>query len=196
MALAQNTPAQITGIDLFPEFIELFNENATQLSLQHRVKGIAGSMEALPFQDNSLDLIWSEGAIYNIGFVRGLQYWRQFLKKGGYIAVSEASWLTNDRPDKINDFWNEAYPEIDTIPNKVAQMQDSGFVPEASFVIPENCWTEHFYKPQVRRQEEFLKKHTGNRSAEELVVNEKQEAAFYNKYKSYYGYVFYIGKKI
>lgn len=196
MTLAQNTPGQITGIDLFPEFIKLFNENARNLHLQHKVKGIIGSMEELSFRDESLDLIWSEGAIYNIGFVKGLQYWRRFLKSGGYIAVSEASWLTDERPDEINDFWNDAYPEIDTIPNKVAQVQEAGYVPIASFIIPENCWTENFYEPQVDRQEEFLKKHIGNRTAEEFVANEKREATLYNKYKSYYGYVFFIGKKV
>lgn len=196
VTLAKNSPGQITGIDLFPEFIERFNKNASRHQLEERVKGVTGSMDKLPFRDESLDLIWSEGAIYNIGFVEGLKYWRRFLKPGGYIAVSEASWFTKDRPDEINDFWNEAYPEIDTIPNKVSQMQEAGFVPIASFIIPENCWTENFYKPQVRRQEEFLKKHTGNRTAEDLVANEKREAALYNKYKSYYGYVFYIGKKV
>jgi len=196
MTLAKNSPGQITGIDLFPEFIERFNKNASRQQLEDKVKGVTGSMDKLPFRDESLDLIWSEGAIYNIGFVKGLKYWRRFLKPGGYIAVSEASWFTKDRPDEINDFWNEAYPEIDTIPNKVAQMQDAGFVPAASFIIPENCWTENFYKPQKQVQEDFLRKHAGNKTAEELVANEKREAALYAKYKSYYGYVFYLGKKV
>jgi hypothetical protein len=51
----------------------------------------------------------------------------------------------------------DAYPEIDTIPNKVAQMQKAGYIPVASFILPENCWTEHFYAPQVAAQEAFLK---------------------------------------
>ena len=32
--------------------------------------------------------------------------------------------------------------------------------------------------------------------AEELVENQRHEAELYNKYKEFYGYVFYIGKKI
>lgn len=89
MVLAQNAPGRITGIDLFPKFIELFKSNAGKLNLQERVKGVVGSMDNLPFQDEELDLIWSEGAIYNIGFERGPHEWRRLLKKGGYIAVSE-----------------------------------------------------------------------------------------------------------
>lgn len=90
----------------------------------------------------------------------------------------------------------EAYPEIDVIPNKVAQLQKAGYVPVATFVLPENCWTENFYTPQVKAQETFLRNYTGNKTAEELVANQQFEAQLYYKYKEFYGYVFYIGKKI
>ena len=59
-----------------------------------------------------LDLIWCEGAIYNIGFERGLNEWRRFIKPGGYLVVSEASWFTWERPTEIQKFWQVAYPEI------------------------------------------------------------------------------------
>ncbi|HOX74802.1 MAG TPA: SAM-dependent methyltransferase, partial [Bacteroidales bacterium] len=41
-----------------------------------------------------------------------------------------------------------------------------------------------------------LKKYTGNKTAEEFVSYQRYEAELYYKYKAYYGYVFYIGKKI
>ncbi|NCB08439.1 MAG: class I SAM-dependent methyltransferase [Bacteroidia bacterium] len=196
MTLAQNTPGQITGIDLFPAFIDLFNTNARKRGLHERVKGKVGSMENLPFDEEEFDLIWSEGAIYNIGFERGLNEWKRFLKTGGYIAVSEASWFTAERPAEIESFWTEAYPEIDTIPNKVAQMQRAGYIPVATFILPENCWTEHFYCQQAAAQEAFLKKHAGNKTAADLVANERREAELYRRYKAFYGYVFYIGMKV
>lgn len=196
MVLAQNSKGSITGVDLFQNFVDIFNSNATKLGLQKRVKAIVGSMDNLPFRDEGFDLIWSEGAIYNIGFERGLTEWNRFLKKGGYIAVSEASWLTEVRPEEVEKFWVDSYPEIDTIPTKVAIMQKAGYVPVATFILPENCWTEHFYSPQVAAQELFLKKYAGNKTAENLVANERHEAQLYAKYKEFYGYVFYIGKKI
>ncbi|MCK9411134.1 MAG: methyltransferase domain-containing protein [Prolixibacteraceae bacterium] len=196
MVLAQHAPGVITGIDLFPRFIELFKANAAKLNLQERIKGIVCSMENLPFQMGELDLIWSEGAIYNIGFERGLNEWRKFLKTGGYVAVSEASWFTEERPAEIDAFWQDAYPEIDTIPNKVAQMQKAGYIPVATFILPEHCWTEHFYALQVTAREAFLKKHAGNKAVEAFIACERHEALLYYKYKAYYGYVFYIGKKI
>jgi SAM-dependent methyltransferase len=196
MVIAQHIPGNITGIDLFPTFVDLFNANAAKHNLQNRVKGVVGSMDNLPFQEEELNMIWSEGAIYNIGFERGLNEWRKFLKTGGYVAVSEASWFTDTRPEEIDQFWKEAYPEMDTIPNKVTVLQKAGYIPVATFILPENCWTDHFYVPQVEAQEIFLKKHAGNATAEGLVDNERREAQLYDKYKSFYGYVFYIGKKI
>ncbi len=196
MVLAENTKGQITGIDLFPVFIDLFNENSRQRSFQHRVKGITGSMDNLPFQAEELDLMWSEGAIYNIGFERGLKEWREFLKPGGYIAVSEVSWFTDERPAEIEVFWQDAYPEIDTIPRKVAQMQGAGYIPVAVFILPENCWTEHFYAPQEKAEQLFLKKHAGSKTAEAFIANQRHETMLYYRYKDFYGYVFYIGRKI
>jgi ubiquinone/menaquinone biosynthesis C-methylase UbiE len=196
MTLAQHAPGKIIGIDLFPAFIDLFNANAAKLHLQDRVKGVIGSMDNLLFQKEGLDLIWSEGAIYNIGFERGLNEWKRFLKTGGYIAVTEVSWFSDERPAEITAFWQDAYTEIDTIPNKVAQMQKAGYIPVATFILPENCWMEHFYAPQITAQEAFLKKYAGNKTAEEFIASERHEAQLYDKYKAYYGYVFYIGKKI
>lgn len=196
MVLAQHTPGHITGIDLFPRFIDLFNSNAQQLGLQHKAKGVVGSMDNLHFGHEELDLIWSEGAIYNIGFERGLNEWRSYLKTGGYIAVSEVTWFTDERPAEIEDFWMNAYPEIDTIPNKVAQVQKAGYLPVATFVLPDKCWIEDFYAPQAAAQDAFLKANAGNIAAEEFIASERYEARLYHKYKEYYGYVFYIGKKI
>ncbi len=197
IALAQNTVAgSITAIDLFPGFIDKLNEQLIELHLKDRVKGVVGSMDNLNYQENEIDIIWCEGAIYNIGFERGLNYWKKFLKNGGYVAVTEASWFTEDRPKEIFDFWNDAYPEIDTIPNKIAQMHKAGYVVVASFILPEVCWTNNFFKPAVSAQELFLEKYKGNKSVEEFIKYERRHATLYDKYKDYYGYVFYIGKKI
>lgn len=196
MTLAKHTKGTITGLDIFPDFIKKFNTNAEKLGLQNRVKGIVGSMDNLPFQKEKFDVIWSEGAIANIGFEKGLNYWKGFLKKDGYIAVTYESWFTDERPAEINKFWVDAVPEIDTIGNNISILQKSGYKLIAAFTLPEKCWTDTYFSPQKVIQRPFLEENAGNKAAEAFVKYMKYEAELYSKYKQYYGYVFYIGKKV
>lgn len=196
MVLAQNTEASITALDLFAGSIDKLNVKAEKLGLQNRVKGIVGSMDNLPFQDEEFDLIWSEGAIANIGFEKGLKHWRKFLKKDGYIAVTYESWFTDERPAEIEKWWVDAVPEIGTIAHNISILQKTGYIPVAAFTLPESCWTDNYFIPQKARQEEFLKKYAENKTAEDMMSFMRREADLYSKYKQYYGYVFYIGKKI
>jgi SAM-dependent methyltransferase len=196
MIVAGSAPGQITGLDLFPKFIDLFNRNAERLDLQDRVKGITGSMDALPFEEESLDLIWSEGAIANIGFEKGLKHWRKFLKKDGYVALTYESWFTDERPAEIEKFWVDAVPEMNTISHNISVMQGAGYHLIAAFTLPENCWMEHYFVPFGRIQGDFLKEHAGDSAVEEFIASQRREVELYRKYKQFYGYVFYIGKKI
>ncbi|HRS07050.1 MAG TPA: class I SAM-dependent methyltransferase [Candidatus Ratteibacteria bacterium] len=196
MILAQNTKGTIIGLDVSRDFIEKFNANAKNLGLQDKVTGIVGSMDNLPFQNEEFDVIWSEGSIASIGFETGLNYWKRFLKKDGYIAVTYESWFTDERPVEIENFWVNAVPEIDTIVHNISIMQKAGYSFIAAFRLPEKCWTDTYFNPQKAIQKAFLKKNAGNKDAENFVKYMKYESELYLKYKQYYGYVFYIGKKI
>ncbi len=196
MVLAQNTEATITALDLYAGSIDKLNVRAGKLGLQNRVKGIVGSMDNLPFQNDEFDLIWSEGAIANTGFEKGLNYWKGFLKKDGYVAVTYESWFTDERPAEIEKWWVDAVPEIGTTGHNISIMQKTGYIPVAAFTLPESCWIDNYFIPQKARHEEFLKKHRGNKTAEDMIAFMRREADLYSKYKQYYGYVFYIGKKI
>jgi len=195
MVLAQYTKGSIFGLDHFPDFINAFNDNVKKLNLQDKVKGIVGSMDNLPFQNDEFDLIWSEGAIANIGFERGLNYWRGFLKNDGYIAVTYESWFTDERPAEIERWWVDAVPEIDTIGHNISIMQKAGYNFVAAFTLPEKCWMDNYFIPRKTAGEALLKKYTGNKTVEAFIKNDEYEVELYSKYKQYYGYVFYIGKK-
>jgi SAM-dependent methyltransferase len=193
MTLAAATRADITGVDIFPGFVERFNEQAWERGVRERVRAVVGSMDAPPFEPASLDLVWCEGAIYNIGFERGLREWRKYLKPGGWVAVTENTWFTGERPAEIEAFWRAAYPEIDTIPNKIAAMQRAGYEFIAAFALPESLWAD-FYAAAPEAQRLFLEKHPADPAAEAVVTGERYEKALWDKYKAHYGYVFYIGR--
>jgi SAM-dependent methyltransferase len=196
MVMAQNIAGNITGVDFFPGFINIFNDNAKKLNLQERVKGIVGSMENLPFRKEEFDLIWSEGAIAGIGFEKGLNYWMDFLKKDGYIALTYESWFTDERPAEIEKWWVDNVPGISTIGNNISIMQKTGYSFVAAFTLPEKCWTNNYFVPREATGKALLEKYAGNKTVEDFIANMRYEAVLYSKYKQYYGYVFYIGKKI
>lgn len=195
LTLAQHTTACITAVDLFPKFLEHLNAEAQRAGLGHRIQTMAADMNSLPFDKESMDLIWSEGAIYNMGFRQGLTAWKKILKEGGYIGVTDASWTTAERPDTIRDFWTDAYPQIDTVWNNLQKLVDCGYEPVATFLLPTECWTDEFYIPQQEAQRLFLEKHGDNPTARMLVENQRKEARLFEEYNQYYGYVFYIGRK-
>jgi len=88
------------------------------------------------------------------------------------------------------------YPAITTISNNVNTMQKCGYIPISIFTLPENCWINNFFIPQNSLYDEFLKKYNGDKTVEEFIEGNRNEEKMYHKYKEYYGYVFYIGKKI
>lgn len=195
LTLARHTTGRITAIDNYPGFIDKLNQEVQAEGLQARVNGLVGTMEEPPFEPESLDLIWCEGAIYNIGFERGIRLWHPLLKEGGYLALTESCWLTEERPKEIHDFWMEGYPEIGTIPVKQEQLKQAGYQLVATFVLPESCWTDNYYQPIAIWKETFRAKHPGNRSVEELLRFLELEIDMYRRYKAYYGYVFFIAQK-
>ena len=151
MILAQELDAQITAVDFLPDFLAVLDANAAQAGLSKRISTRAESMESLPFEDASLDAIWSEGAIYSMGFAAGIKAWKRFLKTGGILAVSELTWLTNERPEELQAHWDREYPEVGTASEKMAVLEKNGFSPIGYFALPVHCWLDNYYGPMRAR---------------------------------------------
>lgn len=194
--LAKETKASVLAIDLFPDFLNKVKQNAELAGVSDKVSTLQADMTQLSLEEESLDLIWSEGAIYNIGFEKGLREWNRFIRKNRYIAVTESTWLTDSRPAEIENFWMDAYPEMDTLDNNVIKMEKAGYRIIKTMVLSNDCWTKEFYEPQVDAQNVFLELHPDDFTANELVKNQRHEADLFGKYNKYYGYVWYIGQKM
>jgi len=83
-------------------------------------------MDNLPFVNEEYDVIWSESAIYNIGFEKGITNWHRYLKVGGLLVVSEITWITDSRPPELQKYWASEYPEIDVASLKIAVLERNG----------------------------------------------------------------------
>jgi len=187
--------ARFTAVDLFPEFLGVLTDNAGAAGCADRIETVAASMDGLAFADDSFDLIWSEGAIYNMGFAAGIDAWRPFLKHRGVLAVSEITWLRPDPPDEILNHWNTEYPEIATAPEKIAILERSGFDLLGYFTLPSSAWIDNYYAPTEQRIPAFLERHVDEPAAKELVEMERQEVDLYVRYREWFSYGFYVVRK-
>jgi len=196
LVLASKLPnASITAVDLFPEFLEILRERARIAGCAEQIGTLGESMESLPFAAESLDLIWSEGAIYNMGFSKGIDAWRPFLRSGGVLAVSEITWLRPDPPEEVREHWNSDYPEIATAPEKMTILETAGYDLLGYLVLPSTSWIDNYYDPTEQRIPGFLERHPGGAEAAQVVEMERQEADLYRRYQDWFSYGFYVARK-
>lgn len=195
--ILSNLPkARVTAVDFLQPFLDELKLRAKQLDLAEKIIPVCASMDALPFEEETYDLIWSEGAIYNIGFDNGINKWRRFLKPNGALVVSEISWLTSSRPKVIEDHWVSQYPEIASTSENTEKLEKAGYSPLASFVISESCWLDNYYRPLSASFTSFLQQFENVSEAKKIVQQESDEISLYEKYRKYYGYVMYIARKV
>lgn len=196
LCLARHLNAEITAVDFLPGFLESLQQQAEAEGLAGKIETLEASMEALPFSENTFDLLWSEGAIYNMGFQRGIENWRRFLKPGGILVASEITWLTHNRPEEIQAYWHQAYPDIDVASAKIGQLEAAGYSPIGYFTLPESCWLENYYAPLKAGFEAFLERNGNTDAAKEIVAAELAEIKLYERFKAFYSYGVYIASKI
>ena len=195
ITLASSLDAHITAVDFLPAFLTTLNERARAAGVAERITTLAASMEALTFAPASLDAIWSEGAIYNLGFETGIRSWRPFLKPDGILAVSELTWLSDRRPAELEDHWREQYPQVATASAKMALLEEHGYTPLGYFPLPETCWLQNYYHPMQARFEAFLAKHEGSAEARAIVEAERLEIGLYERFSAFVSYGYYIAQK-
>jgi len=196
LVLARLLNARITAVDLLQDFLDVLDENAQSMRVADRISTLACSMDNLPFADQELDVIWSEGAIYNIGFEKGVADWRRYLKPGGVLVASEITWITDSRPAELQDHWDSEYPEIDVASGKIRVLEKHGYSPVGYFVLPERCWMDAYYRPLQAGFEDFLNRNGNSEETRAIVVAEQREIDLYETYQEYISYGVYVARKV
>lgn len=196
LTLARILDGHITAVDLFPEFLEELELRSRKEGLDQRISTLKASMDELPFGQEEFDLIWSEGAIYLMGFEKGIASWKQHLKPGGILAVSDITWIMEKRPEALEKFWEKECPGIGPLDARLKVLANQGYEPLGHFILPEECWIDNYYKPLQESQDAFLERQDHSREAKELVEQDEQEYAMYLQYREHYSYGFYVAKKI
>jgi demethylmenaquinone methyltransferase/2-methoxy-6-polyprenyl-1,4-benzoquinol methylase len=84
--------AQVTGLDLAPQMLEIGRQKAKKKKLQQSITFVEGDAENLPFEDNTFDAITVAFGVRNFERpLEGLKEMNRVLKPGGRLVILEFS---------------------------------------------------------------------------------------------------------
>jgi SAM-dependent methyltransferase len=192
--LLRATSGTVLALDLMPEMIARVRARGERAGVSDRLETLQLDMNEMSFPPESFDVVWSEGAIYFLGFEAGLEKVRPFVKPGGYVAMSESVWLKSDRPPEVVEFWKE-YPQIDTVAEKLAVIDRVGYEEVGHFVLPPTAWTEHYYDPMEERIAEKEPEWAGIPVAEAVLTEAKNEISVFRRNPDCFSYAFFVMRK-
>lgn len=190
--LARLTSGALTAVDRVHGFLLDLRERAHARGLSARIHPVVADMRQLPFPAAAFDLIWSEGAIYIMGFDAGLASWRALLRARGYLVVSELSWLTDHPPPDLADFWREHYPAMRQVADNLASARALGWEPIDHFSLPHAHWMLDYLGPLQSRLATFRATHANDPEAQAVADLTEQEIAIMANAAGICGYVFYV----
>lgn len=192
LELARLSGGHITALDKRQSFLDELQKQTAQAGLSDKITTVQGSMFEMDFSDENFDLVWAEGSIYIIGFSDGMKSWKRFIKPGGYLAVTELSWLKDNPPQEPHDFWAEGYPAMSTVDGNLAAIRNCGYTEIGHFTLPEEAWWDNYYGPLGKRLQMLKEKYAGNSETLAALDGISAEIDLYRRYSEWYGYEFYI----
>jgi len=100
------------------------------------------------------DLIWSAGAVYNLGVAAALKAWAGHLAPGGAVAFSDLCWRVAEPPDEARDFWAREGLNLPDAAGLEAQVTGAGWRVLGTRWLGHAGWAA-YYEPLAARLVEF-----------------------------------------
>ena len=194
LELARLSKGKIIALDNHQPFLDKLNHDARRLGLSAYIETLNQDMNQLSFPPESFDLLWSEGALYFMGFENGLKKCRGLLKKNGSMAVTELVWLRPDPPGEIKQAHLSEYPALTGIENNMAMIKKAGYRLIGHFTLPDSSWTKKYYEPMGEKIKELEKKYPPGHEARTVFSGCQREIDLFRKYSRYFGYEFFVMK--
>lgn len=160
-----------------------------QQGFKDRVSTQCASMTELPYSPESFDLIWAEGSAYIMGVENALKQWKTLLQPQGCLVLSDLVWLTESPSQASVEFWQQEYPDMQTVAKRIEQMRLSGFEVFAHFTLSDQAWLD-YYLPLNQRVSELQKTLPNSTALQDLA----REVAFYKKHLGEFGYEMFVLK--
>lgn len=196
LELARISNGKIIALDNHQAFLDKLMKAVKEEGLEENIITKNISMLSMDFDEDTFDIIWSEGALYFMGFQNGLKRCHQLLKNNGYLVVTELVYLTPNPPVPVTQYFENEYPDIKDVKGKIELIQNEGFKLLSNFTLSESAWLDNYYMPIEKELPRLNEKYQGNETALGVFEAFQNEINFYKKYSKFYGYEFFIMQKI
>ena len=194
--LAELTSGPIVAMDIHVPSVERLWATVAARGLARRVWPVVGDMAHPALLPESFDLVWSEGALYNIGIANALRVCRGLLRSGGQLVFSDAVWRKDNPPPEVKASFDLDYPAMGWVPDVLALIANGGFDLLGHFTLPDDAWWDDFYRPMQRRIEELRCKYAADSEALAVCDQLEQEPELHRMYSDYYAYEFFVVRRV
>jgi hypothetical protein len=190
MVLAKELGTLVHAVDSYEPFLNDLTRRAKQARIEHLVQTHCMDMKDIPGVFQHIDLLWSEGAAYNIGFSSALTTWASVINQGGFAVVSELSWLREQVPDMVREFFLSGYPDMQPVHHNIVVAENAGYKVLNTYALPKEAWVEGYYDILEPRAKALVD-HPAP-SVRDFAAETVKEIEIFECSEDSYGYVFYV----
>jgi trans-aconitate methyltransferase len=190
MVLAKELGTLVHAVDSYEPFLNDLTRRAKEARIEHLVQTHCMDMKDIPGVFQHIDLLWSEGAAYNIGFSSALTTWASVINQGGFAVVSELSWLREQVPDMVREFFLSGYPDMQPVHHNIVVAENAGYKVLNTYALPKEAWVEGYYDILEPRAKALVD-HPAP-SVRDFAAETVKEIEIFECSEDSYGYVFYV----
>jgi SAM-dependent methyltransferase len=190
--LAKHSDCTILAVDNHQPFLDELARRAEVAGVSDKIRIHCADMANLGMEEEVFDVIWSEGALFVMGFRNGLEMCRSRMAPGGIFAASELVWLRPDPPDECRQFFEPIYPAMADVDTNLAAIMALGYKVQGHFTLPESAWLETYFRPLEARVRDMREKYAADPEKIKMVELMQKEIDIYRKHSDYYGYEFFL----
>lgn len=190
--LARRFDGPILAVDTYQPFLDEMMRRARVAGVAGKIKPQLADMGALTPDEGAYDLIWCEGALYCMGFREGLARCHRWLRPGGFMAVSELCWLTDDVPAECREFFDMVYPEMGSLTGNLSAMASCSYTVLDHFVQPPSAWWEPYFRPMEERLRRLRPQWASDPEKMKLLEMCQREVDIYRQYGDHYSNVLFV----
>jgi SAM-dependent methyltransferase len=190
LVLANELGTPIEAVDSYQPFLNRLKRRAEEKGLAHLVQTHCMDMKNIPSVFPGVDLLWAEGAAYNIGFANALTTWAKAIRPDAFAVISELCWLREQISDVVADFFRSGYPDMQSVPQNIAIAERAGYKIFDIYTLPKEAWMKDYYDVLEPRAKS-LANHS-DVAVRDFAVETLKEIETFKISEDSYGYVFYV----